>query len=123
MEFEMDKGTVFTVTEDFISQLNGAGVDTNKLSVGQEFAVTKSNGIDTFASKFVDGKPSRGRPRKFPTNLLGTLLGVEVSGGSATTQVEETVITEEDRAARIERVDTLISAETAGAEKATDDNW
>ena len=63
------KGVVFRIDADAADELN--------CSEGDDYAISKdSTLVEVRASRFKDGKPSRGRPRKFPTATVARLLGI-----------------------------------------------
>jgi len=65
----LKKGVVFTIDSDAAKEF--------ELDQGVVFAISRdANAVEVRASRFKDGKPARGRPRKFPTAAVARMLGI-----------------------------------------------
>lgn len=85
----MNVNDVFTVDQGAIDELK------LEVTAGQQYRITQPvNGVEVRASKVVDGKPQKGRPRRFPVATVARLLGVPVPAvtatATATTETTET---------------------------------
>lgn len=66
------KGIVFRIDSE--------AAEGSSLTEGDEFAISRdANAVEIRASRFKDGKPSRGRPRKFVTSAVARMLGVTLN--------------------------------------------
>lgn len=116
----MKAGDVFTLDTQAIQEVSDftkvpLSEVQKKLSVGDTFSVAKSDtgkGEVARASRWVDGKPKKGRPRRFPRNTIARLLGEEVA-----VEAEETTV--DDDAALEERAAELL----ATSEQSPTDSW
>ena len=111
------KGIVFRIDADAAKELS--------LTEGDEFAISKdSTAVEVRASRFRDGKPARGRPRKFPTATVARLLGITDLPAPAPLRqvtVEDTVSDEGDSTEDEARVSSLIAGTTPAAAAASDE--
>ena len=90
------KGTVFKIDASAAAEFS--------LDEGTEFAVSRdANSVEVRASKFKNGVPSRGRPRKFPTAAVARMLGITDLAVEVTPTVAEPdgVDTSEEDEARV----------------------
>lgn len=101
----LKKGVVFRIDSDAAKELN--------LTDGSEYAISvDANAVEVRASKFKDGKPARGRPRKFSTADVARMLGVTLTVSAPEDAVEDSSDdSEEDEA----RVSSLIAGTTPTA--------
>ena len=86
----LQKGVTFT--------LDAAAAKELGLDEGQVYALSQhADEVNARGKKFVDGKPSRGRPRKFSTRLVVRLLGLTDVEFPTTvaSQIQDTSETEE----------------------------
>lgn len=96
---------------------------------GLEYSIAKSKvskavtTTEVRATKWEDGKPKRGRPRKFPRVSVARLLGetddASLTGAVETEVVEETVEEVVDNTAKLEAEAKKVLA----AETPTEDSW
>ena len=104
----LSKGVVFKIDADAAKELG--------LDEGQEFAITRdATEVETRASKFEDGKPRRGRPRRFDTRLVARLLGITDLTFPEPTVVDESTSDEADDEAVV--ADLLAGAESEGSDQ------
>jgi len=97
----MKLNDVFTVDQDTIDELKLTcklkDVE-QPVTAGQQYRISQPpNSVEVRASRVVDGKPQKGRPRRFPTAVVARLMGVPVPTNPApvadeepTTEVEAT---------------------------------
>jgi len=79
----LKKGVVFRIDTDAAAEFG--------LDDGAEFAISRdATATEIRASRFKDGKPARGRPRKFPTSAVARMLGFDDLASSEVEEVEET---------------------------------
>lgn len=128
----MKQHDVFTLDQAAIDELK---LDTSVFQAGQQFRITQPvNSVEVRASRIVDGKPQKGRPRRFPTSVVARLMGETVPtttlGADEAVDVDESVEevtqtpeeTEEERARRLESQERL-AASVAGDNKTTVNDW
>ena len=64
-----NKGIVFRIDASAAKEFS--------LTENSEFAISRdATAVEIRASRFKDGKPARGRPRKFPTAAVARMLGI-----------------------------------------------
>jgi len=100
----LKKGVVF--------RIDANAADEFSLDDGAEFAISRdATATEVRASRFKDGKPARGRPRKFPTSAVARMLGFETEEAEEVDEVEVEIdeSSEEDEA----RVADLIAGTAA----------
>jgi len=93
----MKLNDVFTVDQATIDELkltrNIKKVE-QPVVAGQQYRISQPpNSVEVRASVIVDGKPQKGRPRRFPTAVVARLMGVPVPADAPTTD-DESVVTE-----------------------------
>lgn len=91
-----------------------------KLSVGDTYSIAKSDkgtGDVVRGSRWADGKPKKGRPRRFPRATVARLLGEDYEAETAE-EVAENEAEAED-AALEEQAEALVASEDA----ADSDSW
>lgn len=77
----MQVSDVFTVDQAAIDELK------LEVSAGQQYRITQPvNGVNVHASRIVDGKPAKGRPRRFPVAVVARLMGVEAPAATDSTE-------------------------------------
>ncbi len=104
------KGVVF--------RLDAEAAKEHSLDDGTEYAISRdATSIEVRASKFKEGKPSKGRPRKFTVAEVARMLSIEVQASEPEVQAEAEV--EDTEAADEAHVEALVSdtVEPAG------DDW
>lgn len=123
----MKSGDVFTLDTqslDEIAKFNKVPLAdvTKKLSDGDTFNIAKSDsgkGDVVYGSRWVDGKPQKGRPRRFPRATVARLLNEEYETESASEEAEVAEAEAEDDAALEEQAEALLASESAD----TSDSW
>lgn len=112
-----NKGIVFRIDADAAKEFN--------LTQDSEFAISRdANAVEIRASRFKDGKPARGRPRKFPTAAVARMLGItDLPAPAPVSQV--TVVDSDgndgDSTEDEARVSSLIAGTTPAAAASSDD--
>ena len=105
-DVRLAKGVVFRLDADAAKD---HGIDE-----GTEFAISKdATSVEVRGSKFKDGKPSKGRPRKFSVTEVARMLGItDLPTVETTTEVE--VDTDVEDEAHVEELvaDTVASVDT-----------
>lgn len=91
----MEVGQVFKIDAQTAKDLDNMDLE------GIEYSIVKSRGsitdVDVRASKWEDGKPKRGRPRRFPRAVVARLLG-EMNDPSLQAPVEDSTKELEEKA-------------------------
>lgn len=133
----MKSGDVFTLDAQAIEETAkftkvDLGALQKKLSEGDEFSISKSDKLNTNVIRgvrWVDGKPRKGRPRRFPRATVARLLGFDDSAFEAAQTAQQTAVVQQtaEEAANLEsRAEELLEtpAETPAetAEVASDDD-
>ncbi len=129
----MKSGDIFTLDETAIeevadfSKVSIRKIET-KIKVNDVFSVAKNsncNGPIVYASRWVDGKPSRGRPRQFPRATVIRLLGEAAVEAveQAQTAEEQRRNQEEEKRALEERAAELLSCFDEATLKAAEESW
>lgn len=122
----MKSGDIFVVDAKAISELaDFYGVDVAKLQAldGVTFSIANSKSapaitsVEVRASKWKDGKPSRGRPRKFPKTTVARLLGETLSDTTeeVVAQVESAKVETKVEVAETQEFDDFDSLDEAAA--------
>ena len=63
------------------------------VTAGQQYRISQPpNSVEVRASRVVDGKPQKGRPRRFPTAVVARLMGVPVPTTPAPVSDEDATI-------------------------------
>lgn len=113
----MEAGQVFKIDAEAAKDLGNDDLE------GREYAITKTRGnitdVEVRASQFKDGKPSRGRPRRFPRSVVARLLG-ETSDPSLQA-VEEAADVAVDDEPTVEELEEKAEELIAASETETDD--
>jgi hypothetical protein len=119
-EYSMEIGDVFKVTGDFASQC--------KVEDGSTFCIKKITSVEVRASRVENGRPKKGRPRKFPFQTVSAILGE--SNVSKTSETEELVGAQEEfesadvRAERNkEAIRRSMEKVSEGADKVSSQDW
>ena len=133
----MKSGDIFKVDAAALQELADLGNTTvadieKKVADGDTFSISKKDsckGAVIFASKWENGKPKRGRPRRFPRATVQRLLGEplteaeETEPTKAATPVQAPAEPEVDTDALEERAAALLAAPaTAAVADAEDDD-
>ncbi len=112
-----NKGIVFRIDADAAKEFG--------LTEGSEFAISRdATAVEIRASRFKNGKPARGRPRKFPTVAVARMLGITDFSAPAPlrkTTVEDSGGNDGDSAEDEARVSSLIAGTTPAATAASDE--
>jgi len=135
----MKSGDTFTLDSQALDELATFGKTTvseltKKIEVGDTFSIAKTElcgGEIIRASKWKDGKPTRGRPRRFPRAVVLRLLGeTEEEGASVAPQEALEAQQAEEQEALERRAEELLGVgvgvgETsdANSEDDDDDSW
>ena len=125
----MKSGDVFTLDAQSIQEVatftKTPLVDVaKKLTDGDTYSVAKSDdgtGDVVRGSRWVDGKPKKGRPRRFPRATVLRLLG-EVDTRPTTEETESAVEAAEDEALE-EKAEELLAAADAPEKTESSSSW
>jgi len=115
----MEAGQVFKIDADAAKDLGNEELE------GREYAITKTRGnitdVEVRASQFKDGKPARGRPRRFTRSLVARLLGETDDPSLQVVEVEAADVVEEPTVDELEeKAEELIAASETEAD---DEPW
>lgn len=108
----MKSGDIFTLDAQAIEDTAkftkvDLGALQKKLSDGDQFSISKSDKLNTNVIRgvrWVDGKPQKGRPRRFPRATVARLLGFDDSEFEAAQSAQEAAVAQQtaEEAANLE---------------------
>ena len=123
----MKSGDVFTLDAQSINEVATAtkvSVEQvrDKLSDGDTYSIAKSERCDgtlVRASRWVDGKPKKGRPRRFPAATVARLLGESYDAPEEAEETTEAADEADLEAHAAGLLDNAVDAEVAVEGEAT----